>query len=554
MIHIKKNKVTLVLFLIGLFFTRKGFPMFQGYGEVLKLQAVSSQEEEKIDDVVDFFSMATDIANGNNGFEAIVKLVDKHQDKIEAVAKGAVKLGSEAVEVAREVFKTKKERIEREINAIDRHLGVRGISLSEKETLEKRKFRFEKELENLEDESREMTKQISDLAFGNLNKALNGWIDEKVKRKDREQQRQYDVLKTKISVQEKIKGLTSKETLTRGGITLVATLTGILASYYSGKLAFNYLDAKIGKPLLVRESSRSSFKDSFLNLFKTKKNVSAFDIDEVILESKTRDILYNFANEVSSAYQNGLPFRNILFYGLPGTGKTMFAKSLAQHCGMDYAVMSGADFSQFKNGQDIVELHKLFDWSENSKRGLLVFIDEADSFLRDRRVLSNEEKNLLNAFLSRTGEASKKVIFVFATNYENELDPAVLSRIHKKVEFVLPGIEERIKILNMYIEKYIINDKRTILQDGKKVEMFIEIVEDVNSDFIKEIASKMNGFSGRDIEQLTAELRVLAYSKGDGILSRDIINAAIEDKIKEYKHDLKISNMQKMRYEKDLGF
>ena len=50
-----------------------------------------------------------------------------------------------------------------------------------------------------------------------------------------------------------------------------------------------------------------------------------------------------------------------------GTGKTMFAKKLASHSGLDYAIMTGGDFAQL--GRDAVtELHKVFDWSENSKR------------------------------------------------------------------------------------------------------------------------------------------------------------------------------------------
>ena len=71
------------------------------------------------------------------------------------------------------------------------------------------------------------------------------------------------------------------------------------------------------------------------------------------------------------------PFRNVLLYGPPGTGKTMFAKTLALNSGMDYAIMTGGDVAPL--GKDsVTEIHKLFDWSSKSRKGLVLFVDEAD--------------------------------------------------------------------------------------------------------------------------------------------------------------------------------
>ena len=67
----------------------------------------------------------------------------------------------------------------------------------------------------------------------------------------------------------------------------------------------------------------------------------------------------------------------------PGTGKTMAAKRLAKTSGLDYAIMSGGDVAPL-GGQAVTQLHEMFDWAERSKRGLLLFIDEADAFLSQR--------------------------------------------------------------------------------------------------------------------------------------------------------------------------
>jgi ATPase family AAA domain-containing protein 3A/B len=82
----------------------------------------------------------------------------------------------------------------------------------------------------------------------------------------------------------------------------------------------------------------------------------------------------------------------------------MFGRVLAYESGMDYAVMTvrrsalamggrwlslwcalthlqGGDVGPL--GKDAVtELHKMFDWARTSRNGLVVFIDEAEAFLR----------------------------------------------------------------------------------------------------------------------------------------------------------------------------
>ena len=65
----------------------------------------------------------------------------------------------------------------------------------------------------------------------------------------------------------------------------------------------------------------------------------------------------------------------------------VFKQKLAMHSGMDFAIMTGGDVAPM--GRDGVSaIHKLFDWSQTSRRGLLLFVDEADAFLRKRANVS----------------------------------------------------------------------------------------------------------------------------------------------------------------------
>ena len=93
-----------------------------------------------------------------------------------------------------------------------------------------------------------------------------------------------------------------------------------------------------------------------------------------------------------------------LVAGPPGTGKTMFAKGLAHHSGLEFAILTGGDIAPL--GRDAVtEIHKLFEWAKTSRKGLLLFVDEADAFLQSRETarISEDQRNALNAFLYRTG-------------------------------------------------------------------------------------------------------------------------------------------------------
>jgi len=78
---------------------------------------------------------------------------------------------------------------------------------------------------------------------------------------------------------------------------------------------------------------------------------------------------------------------------------------LAAHSGMDYALLSGGDVAPL--GKDgVTAIHKVFDWASASRKGLVLFLDEADAFLRKRSAekMSEEMRTALNAFLYRTGE------------------------------------------------------------------------------------------------------------------------------------------------------
>lgn len=48
--------------------------------------------------------------------------------------------------------------------------------------------------------------------------------------------------------------------------------------------------------------------------------------------------------------------------------------------GLDYALMTGGDVAPL-GPNAVTKIHELFNWAGQSRKGLLLFIDEADAFL-----------------------------------------------------------------------------------------------------------------------------------------------------------------------------
>ena len=127
----------------------------------------------------------------------------------------------------------------------------------------------------------------------------------------------------------------------------------------------------------------------------------------------------------------------------------MAAERLARCCGLDYAIMSGGDVLPL-GAAAVTEIHEVFRWAKRSRRGVLLFIDEAECVLQSRDSgdkMGEEVRSALNALLHQTSSQSTKFMMVLATNRPEDLDAAVLDRVDDALEFPLPEFRERERLL-----------------------------------------------------------------------------------------------------------
>ena len=190
--------------------------------------------------------------------------------------------------------------------------------------------------------------------------------------------------------------------------------------------------------------------------------------------------------------------KGVLLVGMPGTGKTLMARSVAGEAGVAFFHMSGSDFVEMFVGVGASRVRDLFDQGRKSAP-CIIFIDELDAVGRTRGAgygggHDEREQTLNQLLVEMDGFDSKDgVIILAATNRPDVLDPALLrpGRFDRQVIIAMPDIKEREAILQIHSAKIPLDES-------------IELAR---------IARATPGMSGADIANLVNEAALFAARK-----------------------------------------
>jgi len=183
--------------------------------------------------------------------------------------------------------------------------------------------------------------------------------------------------------------------------------------------------------------------------------------------------------------------KGILLYGPPGTGKTLLAKATAKECNVVFINLNWSSILSKWLGESEKLATAVFTLARKLQP-CIIFIDEIDSFLRNRSSYDNEANSHIKAqFMSMwdglNASDDMKIVVIGATNRPDDIDEAIKRRMPRRFFVDLPGPTQREDILKI------------ILADENLDKKF-------NYKYLAELTDK---YSGSDLKELC---RAAAYA------------------------------------------
>ncbi|RVD92476.1 fidgetin 1 [Tubulinosema ratisbonensis] len=234
----------------------------------------------------------------------------------------------------------------------------------------------------------------------------------------------------------------------------------------------NYLLERIKSEII--DSKQNIKWSDVVGLELVKKN-----INEIVLWPMQRPDLFK-----------GLrgPPKGLLFFGPPGTGKTMIGKCIANEVKATFFSISSSSLTSKWVGEGEKMVRALFFLARKMQPSV-IFVDEIDSLLCQRQENENEgTRRIKTEFLVQFDgigtDSEDKILLIGATNRPQEIDEAARRRLVKRIYVPLPEKEARILMIT------------NLLKDLKS---------DICEKELDVIAEKTEGYSGSDIFNLCRE-------------------------------------------------
>uniref|UniRef100_A0A3P8VTJ8 Outer mitochondrial transmembrane helix translocase n=1 Tax=Cynoglossus semilaevis TaxID=244447 RepID=A0A3P8VTJ8_CYNSE len=207
-------------------------------------------------------------------------------------------------------------------------------------------------------------------------------------------------------------------------------------------------------------------------------------LDEVVNELQDTVILPFQKRRLLARSKLFQPPRGVLLYGPPGCGKTMIAKATAKASGCKFINLQASTLTDMWYGESQKLTAAVFSLAAKI-HPCIIFIDEIDSFLRNRSCLDHEATAMMKAqFMSLWDgldtSATKQVMVMGATNRPQDVDAAILRRMPAAFHVGLPNAQQR-------------RDIMTLILAGENLSRSVNLTE---------IAEKTEGYSGSDLREL----------------------------------------------------
>lgn len=268
------------------------------------------------------------------------------------------------------------------------------------------------------------------------------------------------------------------------------------------------------KPLLKSPPSKKPMFEDIVGLNKAKE---AF-IEKIILPFKHKEIFEKFNKKIGGG---------ILLYGLPGTGKTMFAEATSNELNALFIPIKCSDIKTKWYGESEQRIHKIFERARKQEKAI-IFFDEFEAIGTKRMDNAISEGNdIVPQLLSEMQgidnlKNESNIIVIAATNKPWMIDSAFLrpGRFDEKIYIPLPDYESRKKMFEIQLSS-------------------LPIADNFDFDYL---ASITENFNGADIKEVCEKIKMSAIKKN--INNNQEHKIEMED-VKQIEKDIKSSvNLQ----------
>lgn len=222
----------------------------------------------------------------------------------------------------------------------------------------------------------------------------------------------------------------------------------------------------------------------------------------------------------------------ILLYGLPGTGKTMFAEAISNEIDAKFFSIRCSDIKSKWYGESENKVKKIFDSARKEKRSI-IFMDEFEAIGRKRTDDdSNGNNDLVPEILAQmqgvnSSDRNSTILVMAATNRPWDIDSALLrpGRFDEKIYIPLPDFEARKKLFEM---------KLSVLPH-----------EDLDFDYLASISDQ---FNGADINEFCEKLKMEAIHKSIEHGGKHFINKNDIESVKNiFKSSVVLDDIKRLK-------
>jgi len=198
------------------------------------------------------------------------------------------------------------------------------------------------------------------------------------------------------------------------------------------------------------------------------------------------------------------PWKGVLMFGPPGTGKTMLAKAVASECGTTFFNVTASTLASKYRGESERMVRCLFHMSRAAAPST-IFIDEVDALCTSRGAAGEHESSRrvksellvqIDGVTAADPGPQRQVMLLAATNFPWDLDEALRRRLEKRIYIPLPDAFARKARRAARAPALAL----TRVQDLISINLRgVEVSPDVDLD---DVARRTEGYSGDDLTNI----------------------------------------------------